>query len=215
MRIPNVMKFSLLTMVLFTLNADLAAQEQTASFRLAGKTILSPAFQYQYLPDNWKIDYYGLLTEFYFSERISASGPVLIGWDRRHDFYLHLPFAGFIVFGVAAWLNTYNEDPWITSDLLKLLIVENLHYNIRTAGKVVLSPFVSFMGVDLTGNEEDGDGNALISFGGGLQIKAFLSRHFMFSSQASLKYFVVGDKTLFGSGNQFGTTIGMSLGVVF
>ncbi|MFQ5639743.1 MAG: hypothetical protein ACE5IR_17295 [bacterium] len=201
--------------LLFILLLFMPLNEASAQTGWAGKSVISPAFQYQYLPDNWKINYYGLTTEFYFSERISVSGPVLIGWDRRDNFYLHMPFAGFVVLGVAAWLNTYNEDPWLTSDLLKLLIVENIHYNIRTAGKVILSPFLSFLGADLTGNEEDGDGNGLLSFGGGLQIKALVSEHFMLSSYASLKYYIIGDKTLFGSGNQFGITIGFNLGYVF
>lgn len=203
-----------LTLVLCTLNTDLVAQEETGPADLAGKTTLGPAFRYQYLPDNWSIDYFGLSLEYYVSETISASGSVLYGSDRRDDLYVHFPGAGLAVFALFAWLNR-GDGSWITSDLLKLLIVENIHYNIRTGGKVVLAPFVSLLGADLRSGEEGDEGSGLYSFGGGLQIKALLSRHFMLSSHVGLKYFVIGDKIRFGSGNQFGTTIGLNLGVVF
>jgi hypothetical protein len=118
------------------------------------------------------------------------------------------------VLGVVAWLSR-GDDSWIDPSLLKLLMVENIHYNIRKSDKVVLAPFVSLLGIDLTPNVEEGESHSLLSFGGGLQVKAFLSRHFMLSSHVSLKYFVIANETRFGSGNQFGTTFGLNLGVIF
>ena len=166
------------------------------------------SYQYLTLPDHWNINYYGLSAEVKASEIIGLSGSILYGKGSNNTSFLHVP-----VTGALACLVVSVFDPNIEN--LLLLFLEKVQYNHSIKEVIFLSPYWSIVGADLAAGRDGKEGYTLFSSGVGINAKVISSKRIVLSSDFSLKYFIVGDKIQFGSGNQFGFSAGINLGYMF
>ncbi|MFQ5627941.1 MAG: hypothetical protein ACE5I1_04205 [bacterium] len=212
--------------------ANLFAQERPVYNRLKepGKSLCG-SFEHRALTeDHFSINYYGAMLEFDFNDRISVSGPVYFGTASNDVQYLHIPFGGMfgMLIAVIGYTFAHPVDLWLgdleydwVEDNLKLLVAENVYYNIPVNDGLVVSPYVNFLGIDFDLTSEDsipGEGaGGFATFGLGVRLKLFPTKHLILSPDLGLKYFMHASNSTFKlrSGDQFGYSVGMNLGFAF
>lgn len=213
--------FLLLLLSVFATNSIFAQDHIEANSLWKNKAVVSASIQYQNLPDNWNITYYGGSAEFFIDRRLGLSGSLYYGKGSNNKDYIHFPLGGFIAFFIGFFLDQLldiiEKD---TDDYLQeygvLLITENIHYNIPVSKKILISPYISLFGADgnIVKSGQEGEGG-LLSYGVGINVKALLFKRMMVSSFFSVKYFNVSDSEAFGSGSQFGYTANINIGYIF
>jgi hypothetical protein len=172
-------------------------------------------FQYRNLPDVWDIAYFGAAGEIYFDEHWSYSGSLLFGKDSDDRIWAHLPAAGFVLLFPIIGYQAAEED--ISPSVLWLLLLENIHYNIRTSEKVTLSPYITLLGFDGVGRTETEPDGGMLSSGVGFTVRVFPVRHLTIAASQSVKRFFIFGENIFATGSQdrFGYTLGIDVGYVF
>jgi hypothetical protein len=185
--------------------------------------ILSASFRYQNLVNAWDIAFFGTTGELRVSDKVSFSGSFFLGKGPGNAIYAHLPIAG-----LAAWLPLLGlawladpDDPnlqgfSIPPVLLKLLMMENTHYNIQVRENIVVSPYVNFLSLDGEVSDESSQGDFVsLSTGLGLSAKIFLSDRFVLIPDIVTKYFFVLEDRIYGDLDRVGYALTLLAGYVF
>ncbi len=218
--------FLIATLIIFSSKKSTAQGEPDSTFILAKKAIVSASFQHRSLPDIWDINYFGLTGEIYLDDHFSYSGSLYFGKGSDNLYYGHFPLAGGVLLlpFVVLYYSTGIATEIHPLTWLKLLMLENIYYNIDASKKVMISPYLTLLGADGEVHEGDGEPNqfesmadsvgVILSSGVGINIKVFLTERFVIASNLSLKRFFLFD-TAFGKGSHNGYTFGIKLGYVF
>ena len=188
------------------------------------RAILSPSFRYQKQIDAWDIAYFGATGEVRVSEHVSFSGSIFFGKGPGDVDYGHAPLAGialmlpFLIVGQVFEDFTGRAIAEGRDDLvgpyLKLLLMENTHFNIRVGEAVVVSPYVNFLSLDA---EEGSAGSEFLALASGLgaNAKIFLSDRFVLIPDIALKRFFVIQDSISGDSDRFGFALTFQAGYVF
>lgn len=218
-RRKNLTRNLLITTVFFVFNQSVTAQSQpdfTSSLR--GKTIVSVAFQHQNVPDTWNVNYGGITAEFFFDEKLSFSGALCFGKGSDGRAYGHFPIAGLLVTPLAVlfWMIGVDVEAKVPvlKEMEKLLMTENINYNIRVSDNFVVAPHVSILGIDGEFTK-DGTGGAFLTNGGGVGLRTFLTENLTLHSDLSVKHLYVLSKGTFRKGQFLSYAATLSLGYVF
>jgi hypothetical protein len=219
--------------VLILLSGERAAAQDVPdpSFTLAKKSILSASFQYQNLPNRWDINYYGLNLEIFLNEHVSYSGSLCFGKGSDNLYYGHFPLAGTVLLlpvflamaGIEGMFPGFFENvdtagDW-TKAFLKILLLENLNYNLRIGKKFIITPYLNLLGAEGEAHEE-GKGSEtsdviILTTGAGINSKIFLTSRFTLSPNLNVKRYFTWGRASFGDGNYNGYAFGINLGYVF
>ena len=218
LNLKNFLQFSIILTVLLLSSQQLFAQsQQEAIGSLKGKTMLAASFRYQNLPDNMDIKYFGLLFEHYLSDKFSISGPFYVGKSSNDRTYIHFPLGGLLtVFFIKIIFREFVDIGGLFEPgTIKYLFTENINYNIRVKDKLIISPYLSFLGLDggiVSNGESKNTGKASISNGIGLSIKEILSKNWTFCCYLDYKHFSGNN---FKSSNHFGYAAWINIGYTF
>ena len=120
-------------------------------------TILGASFRYQKRIDAWDIMYFGVTGELGVSDNISFSGSLLFGQGPNNELQFHIPIAGILAFvplvladALLRWLGDEGGLE-VPSSWLKLLLMEDTHYNIRVWPNFSCRPQSARLGIRQTG----------------------------------------------------------------
>jgi hypothetical protein len=227
--ISRVLRLALLFM---SFHAVLSRDASGQSRSTVPKGVLSASFRYQQLPDTWDIAFFGVTGDVRVTDQVSFSGSFFLGEGSDDRLYAHLPMAGMVAafsamlpFALVHWLEAQSgeeTEPFIPPIFWKLLMMENVHYNIRAGDALVVSPYVSLLSLDGTviassgtqdPNTEDGFG--MLSTGVGLSIKILPSGHLVLTPDVSAKRFFVFGDPAYGNDDRFGYTLTLHVGYAF
>jgi hypothetical protein len=194
------------------------------------KGVLSASFRYQQLPDVWDIAFFGVTGDVRVTDQVSFSGSFFLGEGSDDRIYAHLPMAGPIAgflallpFAFVHWLEGQSgeeTEPFIPPIIWKLLMMENVHYNIRTGDAVVVSPYVNLLSLDGLVSSGTQDANAEVGFGMlstglGLSTKILPSDRLVLTPDVSAKRFFVFGNPAYGNDDRFGYTLTLHVGYAF
>ena len=219
--------FLIATLIIFSSKKSTAQGEPDSTVTLARKAIVSASFQHRSLPDIWDINYFGLTGEIYLDDYFSYSGSLYFGKGSDNLSYVHFPLAGGVLLlpFVILYYSTGIATEIHPLTWFKLLMLENVYYNIDAGNKVVIAPYLTLLGADGEEHEGDGEGDRfksmadnvslILSSGVGINIKVFLTERFAIASNLSVKRFFAVGETTFVKGNHNGYTFGIKLGYVF
>ncbi len=226
-------KSNILTGVLILLLVEnVAAQDvPDPSFTLAKKSILSASFQYQNLPDRWDINYYGLNLEIFLNEHISYSGSLVFGKGSDNLYYGHFPLAGAVLLlpavlamaGIEMMFPGFFENVDTAGDWakagLKILLLENLNYNVRIGNKFMIVPYLNLLGAEgevrEAGKGSETSDVVILTTGAGINLRFFLTGRLTLNPNLNFKRFFTWGRASFGDGNYNGYAFGINLGYVF
>jgi hypothetical protein len=222
----------LITAIIFISTETAVGQGDPDPFStLAKKSILSASFQYQNLPDRWDINYYGLNLEIFLNEHVSFSGSLYFGKGSDNLYYGHFPVAGAVLLfpvvlakaGIEAMFPGFFENVETSGDWakawLKILLLENLNYNVRIGNKIIIAPYWHLLGAEGEAREA-GKGSetsdvVILTTGAGINLRFFLTERFTLNPNLNIKRFFTWGRASFGDGNYTGYAFGINLGYVF
>ncbi|MCH7677431.1 hypothetical protein IH879_21130 [candidate division KSB1 bacterium] len=140
--------FLIATLIIFSSKKSTAQGEPDSTVTLAKKAIVSASFQHRSLPDIWDINYFGLTGEIYLDDYFSYSGSIYFGKGSDNLYYGHFPAAGGVLLlpFVILYYSTGIATEIHPLTWLKLLMLENIYYNIDASNKVMISPYLTLLG---------------------------------------------------------------------
>ena len=219
-----------LTLLFMSFHAVLSRDASGQSRSTVPKGVLSASFRYQQLPDAWDIAFFGVTGDVRVTDQVSFSGSFFLGEGSDDRIYAHLPMAGPIAgflallpFAFVHWLEAQSgeeTEPFIPPIIWKLLMMENVHYNIRAGDALVVAPYVSLLSLDGLVSSGTQDANAEVGFGMlstgvGLSTKILPSGRLVLTPDVSAKRFFVFGDPAYGNDDRFGYTLTLHVGYAF
>ena len=103
--------------------------------------------------------------------------------------------------------------------VLKILLLENLNYNVRIGNKFMIVPYLNLLGAEgevrEAGKGSETSDVVILTTGAGINLRFFLTRRFTLSSNLNVKRYFTWGRASFGDGNYNGYAFGINLGYVF
>jgi hypothetical protein len=201
----------------FSVVLSLAQNKEDSSPALAGKTMFGATYRYQNLPNAWEVNYVGLAFVYNLSETISIAGPLYWGKAADGYSYFHFPIGGLMValLGGSILNNIFEEQSLFNLGMIKYLFTENIHFVVSNSNKMIISPYISFMGFDVSqAYGPDRDQTALLGNGFGINLKTPLIGKLATGASLELKHFILmkPDQAM---KNKFGYNLSLYLGFLF